>query len=40
MDLIKANWDWIASNPWGFAALSALIFGAGWGLQSCSMVNV
>ena len=31
MDLIKANWDWIASNPWGFAALAALLFGAGWG---------
>jgi hypothetical protein len=31
MDIIKANWDWIASNPWGFVALSALIFGAGWG---------
>lgn len=32
MDLFKANWDWIASNPWGFAALSLLMFGLGWGL--------
>ena len=32
MELNKANWDWILNNPWGFAALSLLIFGAGWGL--------
>jgi hypothetical protein len=31
MELLQQNWAWISDNPWGFAALVILLFGAGWG---------
>jgi hypothetical protein len=30
MELLKENWNWIVSNPWGFATMSVLLLGAGW----------
>jgi hypothetical protein len=31
MDVFKANWEWIATNPWGFTTMAILFLGLGWG---------